>query len=178
MTRGRKPLPQEILNLRGTDRKTRQRPSSTFGETIPVADIRKCQVAGLKSATERATRIYWATVRKVAALGILEESFCTQLLIYAVEYDHFLTCSEDIKEKGIYITVEAKNGNMVVPNPSVKMRDNAIEKILKISSNFGFSPVDVQRIKRQTETEDKKLLAFAAIFQDESDEPDIQTEQL
>ena len=164
--RGRKPLPKELLQLRGTDRADRDRPSSVTGEKIGISDIGKCQISGLQSATRRARDIYWRTVRKVAALGMLEESFLSQIFFYAVEYDHFMTCSESVKKDGLYIVVETKKGTLVVPNPAVKQRDKALEILLKIGSNFGFSPVDKQRLRVQSPDEkpgDKIKRIFASI---------------
>ena len=179
MTRGRKPLPPEILNLRGTDRRDRQRPSSVMGTPVQLEDIgSKCQVSGLKSATRRAREIYWAVVRRVAVQGMMEEAFCSQLLFYAIEYDHFLTCSESIKKEGIYIAVEGKNGTYLVPNPAVKQREAALEKLLKIGSNFGFSPVDRQRLKIPVEDgKDKKLKGIVAMLYADDDGEDGPDEQ-
>ena len=148
MVRGRKPLPQEKLELRGTARPDRLRPSSTLGAPIPLTDIRKCQVPGLKSANARTTRIYWNVIRELAVNKMLEKDFCVQVLIYATYLDTFISCSEDIEERGLICTGINKEGAPYsYPNPSVKMRDNATEKLLKIGSNFGFSPVDRQRLK-------------------------------
>ena len=164
MTRGRKPLPRETLALRDTLRKDRDRPASVIGEAIKPEDVaQKCQVSGLKSATERARKIYWATCRKVAAQGMLDEAFCQQLLIYAIELDLLLRCEEDIRKNGMYLVVETKKGTMALPNPAVKQLHAAAEKVLKIGSNFGFSPVDRQRLKIQTE--DPKANGIKAIFE-------------
>lgn len=175
--RGRKPLPKELLQLRGTDRKDRDRPASVSGEKIALADVGKCQISGLQSATRRARDIYWRTVRKVAALGMLEESFLSQIFFYAIEYDHLMTCNESIRKEGIYITVEGKKGTFVVPNPAVKQRDKALEILMKIGSNFGFSPVDKQRIRVQTEPEkpaDKIKRIFASIEYEDGEKVDEQ----
>ena len=173
--RGRKPLPKELLQLRGTDRKDRDRPSSVTGEKIELSDVGKCQVSGLQSATRRTRDIYWRTVRKVAALGMLEESFLSQIFFYAVEYDHFMTCCEDIRKRGAIIPGEDKNGNTILfPNPAVKQRDNALAMLLKIGSNFGFSPVDKQRIRVQAEDpKDKKMKAFFAMVYEDNDEEGV-----
>ena len=172
--RGRKPLPKELLQLRGTDRKDRDRPSSVTGEKIEVADVGKCQISGLQSATHRARDIYWRTVRKVAALGMLEESFLSQIFFYSVEYDHFMTCCESVRKDGLYLVVEGKKGTVVVPNPAVKQRDKALELLLKIGSNFGFSPVDKQRIRVDAEDpKDKKVKAFFAAIYGDDDEGEI-----
>jgi len=163
MARGRKPLPQEIKRLRGTDQPCRERPTSVIGEPVRLEDIgSKCQVSGLKSSTPRAREIYWATCRKVAAQGMLDPTFCAQILFYAIEYDIVLRCEEDIKKKGMYVEVEGKRGTFLVQNPSVKQLHAAMEKVLKIGSNFGFSPVDRQRLKM--ELGDNKPKGFKAIF--------------
>lgn len=175
--RGRKPLPKELLQLRGTDRKDRDRPASVSGEKIALADVGKCQISGLQSTTRRARDIYWRTVKKVAALGMLEESFLSQIFFYAIEYDHLMTCNESIRKEGIYITVEGKKGTFVVPNPAVKQRDKALEILMKIGSNFGFSPVDKQRIRVQTEPEkpaDKIKRIFASIEYEDGEKVDEQ----
>ena len=178
MIRGRKPLPRETLALRDTLRKDRDRPASVIDEAIQPEDVaQKCQVSGLKSATERARAIYWATVRKVAVQGMLDPVFCQQLLIYAIELDLLLQCEESIKKEGMYLTVETKKGTIVIPNPSVKQLHAAAEKVLKIGSNFGFSPVDRQRLKVQAEDSKAKGIKaiFAAIVSDEGkDVPDEQ----
>lgn len=186
MTRGRKPLPRETLALRDTLRKDRDRPASVIGEAIkPEAVHERCQVSGLKSATERARKIYWSTVRKVAAQGMLDPAFCTQLFFYAVEYDFFMSCCESIRKDGAFIMVKDKNGELIrkkdggiiaFSNPAVKNREKALEKLIKIGSNFGFSPVDRQRLKAPVEdTKATGIKAiFAAIVADEPDTPDEQ----
>ena len=178
MTRGRKPLPRETLALRDTLRKDRDRPASIIGEAIKPEEVHeRCQVSGLKSATERARKIYWSTVRKVSAQGMLDAAFCQQLLIYAIELDLLMRCEEDIRKNGLYIIVETKKGTMALPNPSVKQLHAAAEKVIKIGSNFGFSPVDRQRLKVQAE--DTKSKGIKAIFAamavvDDSDDADEQ----
>lgn len=144
------------------------------GAKITVEDVGACQISGLKSATRRARDIYWRTVRKVAALGMLEESFLSQIFFYAVEYDHFMTCCESVRKDGPYLVVEGKKGTVVVPNPAVKQRDKALELLLKIGSNFGFSPVDKQRIRVDAEDpKDKKVKAFFAAIYGDDDEGEI-----
>ena len=144
------------------------------GAKITVEDVGACQISGLKSATRRARDIYWRTVRKVAALGMLEESFLAQIFFYAVEYDHFMTCCESVRKDGLYLVVEGKKGTVVVPNPAVKQRDKALELLLKIGSNFGFSPVDKQRIRVDAEDpKDKKVKAFFAAIYGDDDEGEI-----
>lgn len=175
--RGRKPLSQELLKLRGTDRKDRQRPAATAGELIPLEAIGQCQVAGLHSATRRARDIYWRVVRQMASLKLLERPFLSQALFYSIEYDHFLTLTEDIRKNGVVMKGADKGGNTIYfPNPAVKMRDKSLELLLKLSSNFGFSPVDKQRIRvQQEDPKEQKLKAlFAMVYEDKDEGADDQ----
>jgi len=179
MTRGRKPLPRETLALRDTLRKDRDRPASVIGEAIQPEDVaQKCQVSGLKSATDRARKIYWSTVRKVSAQGLLDPAFCQQLLIYAIELDLLLRCEEDIRKNGMYLVVETKKGTAVFPNPAVKQLHAAAEKVIKIGSNFGFDPVSRSRLKAAMMLDEPKSkgikAVFAAVFADTQEEADEQ----
>ena len=194
MTRGRHKLPAEVLALRGTDRKDRARPSSTIGTPIKVEEVaQRCQVSGLQGASQRTRRIYWAAVKRVAALGMMQETFCQGLFLWARDVD-MLMDTEKLLEAGLVIkmgkkttsTRTYKDGSVEVkevderleyPNPAFKQHMTLQDKILKIGANYGFSPVDVQKIKLMAE--DPKATGikaiFAAIVADEGDEsPDEQ----
>lgn len=184
MTRGRKPLPQELLNLRGTNRPCRQRPSSTIGEPIKLSEIQyRCQVSGLRSVPARAREIYWAQVKKVAAQGMLDEMFCQQLFFYSVEYDFFLSCCESIRDEGPIIIIKDANGDylkkdngdiIAFPNPAVKHREKALEKLIKIGSNYGFTPVDRLRLKAPVEEKGSKVKGIFAMLMADDEQPDEQ----
>lgn len=175
MTRGRKPLPRETLALRDTLRKDRERPSSTIVEPVKVEEVaQRCQVSGLKGATDRARKIYWATCRKVASQGMLDPAFCQQLLIYSIELDLLIKCEEDIRKNGMYLVVETKKGTMAIQNPAVKQLHQAADRVLKIGGNFGFDPVSRSRLKAAMMVEDPKKAGlkavFAAVFADAAEE--------
>ena len=176
MPKGRKPLPQELLNLRDTARKDRLRPSSTLGEPIPPEQIRRCQTPGLKAAPPRARDIYWNLVKRFAAERILEADFLSQVLMYSVYLDTFISATEEIEAKGLICMGTNKDGaEYTYPNPAVSIRDKAAEKLLKIGSNFGLSPVDRQRLKVQAEDPKAKgLKAMLAMVFEEPETPDEQ----
>lgn len=164
--KGRKPLSKEVLNLRGTYRPDRGRPDSTILQPIKVEEVgQRCQIPGLQAASERARSIYWNLTKQLAVKGMLEESYCFELYYYAVEYDHFISCTESIKREGYTITEKGKDGSITkVQNPAVRMRDNAVQILNKIGSNFGFSPVDRQRLRfpLDSESQGKTLTDFIA----------------
>ena len=190
MTRGRKPLPRETLALRDTLRKDRDRPSSTIGTPIKVDEIaQRCQVSGLQSVNQRTRRIYWAAVKRVASLGMMQETFCMGLFLWARDIDMLME-AEELLESGLVIpqgkktttikfypdgTREEKivDERIDLPNPAFKQHMTLQDKILKIGSLYGFSPRDVTQIKIQAE--DPKAKGVKAIFERLTvmdDEPD------
>ena len=175
---GRKTLPREIKKLRGTLQPCRDRGPSTLGDAVPVEDIRLlCQVSGLQAATPRARYIYWREVKKLAQLGVMTQAFCSQLLMYAVEMDHFIYLTKTIKEEGAFITCYTKNGDPYkAPHPALKMREKSERVLVTIGSNFGFSPVDRQRLKFEAAQEKKPtgIKAFLAAIATEDETPDEQ----
>ena len=194
MTRGRHKDSREQLMLRGTLRKDRDRPSSTIGEPVKVDEIaQRCQVSGLQSANQRTRRIYWAAVRRVASLGMMQETFCMNLFLWARDVD-MLIAAEDLLEAGLVIkqgkkttttktypdgTIEVKevDERLDFPNPAFKQHMTLQDKILKIGALYGFSPRDVTQIKLQAE--DPKAKGVKAIFErltvmDDSDDADEQ----
>ena len=73
--------------------------------------------------------------------------------------------------------VKEKDERYDVPNPALKIHLQLQDRLLKIGSNFGFSPVDRQRLKAQAEDPKAKGIKaiFAAIVADEGEEaPDEQ----
>lgn len=175
---GRKPLPRELKKLRGTLQPCRDRAPSTIGDAVPVEEIQqRCQVSGLQAATPRARYIYWREVKKLAQLGIMTQAFCSQLLIYAIEMDHFIQLTKTIKEEGILVDCVTKEGvKFKMANPAIKMREKSEKILVTIGSNFGFSPVDRQRLKLEASEEKKPTgikALFATIVTDE-DAPDEQ----
>ena len=179
--------------LRGTLRKDRDHPSSTIGTPIKVEDIaQRCQVSGLQSANQRTRRIYWAAVKRVAALGMMQETFCQGLYLWARDVDMLLDAEEILKE-GLVIKMgkvtktkkTLKDGTVVetevdermdMPNPAFKQHMSLQDKIIKIGALYGFSPRDVQGIKAQALDEKKQGIQaiFAAIIKSDAEGPDEQ----
>lgn len=180
--------------LRGTLRKDRDRPSSVIGTPVKVEEIaQRCQVSGLQGANQRTRRIYWAAVKRVATLGIMQETFCQGLYLWARDVDMLLD-AEKLLSDGLVIKQgkvtrtkkTLKDGTVVetevderldLPNPAFKQHMALQDKIIKIGSMYGFSPADVQKIKMQAES--SKENNVKAIFErltvmDDDDSPDEQ----
>lgn len=146
MTRGRKKLPQEVLDLRGTARKDRARPyvATTGGG---LAEIQCWTAPGYSELSDRAKDIYRRYVRAGNALKILEAVDLAQLVAFAREYDTYLAATEDIKLRGFKYSYMDAGGNIRwATNPAVSVANSALTNMRSLSSNFGFSPVDRQKL--------------------------------
>ena len=176
MTRGRKPLPKEKLVLRDTFRPDRDRPSSVSGESVPVKEIgQRCQTAGLQQAPKRARDIYWAMCKRLAVQGLMDPAFCPQILMWAIDQHLATECVRSLKNDGLTMTGTTKDGNeFTYPNPAFKQLMNLQDKLLKIGSNFGMSPVDRARMKAPTEDKPQGFKALFAAIVAGDDEPDEQ----
>lgn len=177
MTRGRKPLPKEKLMLRDTFRPDRDRPSSVSGESVPVKEIgQRCQTAGLQQAPKKARDIYWAMCKRLAVQGLMDPAFCPEILIWSVDQYLATECVKSLKNDGLTLTGMTKDGRIIkFPNPAFKQLMNLQDRLLKIGSNFGMSPVDRARMKSPTEDKPQGFKAlFAAIVAGDDDEPDEQ----
>ena len=71
--------------------------------------------------------------------GLLHSPDYSQLLLYAEAYQDFVGAMDDIKEKGATLTSEKGNPYQ---NPSCGRKNKAVERMLKLSAKFGFTPVD------------------------------------
>lgn len=167
MAKGRKKLPQEVLDLRGTARKDRDRSLQITGKKI--TSIEQCKgfvgIGILKSAEEK--RIYFRKCRQLIALGVLEDTYLDQLIVYARNLSQYAEAIEHINAEGLYIVLKTysekldKAGNVtkketdtgVVINPWYKVSRHCETIIRQIGSNFGFSPFDRQKLRVEVEKE-------------------------
>ena len=174
MGRGRKKLPQEILDLRGTARKDRARPAAVTGSG--VAPVQCWTFPGYEILTERAKGIYRRLCKSCMAIKILEAQDLVQLIAYAREYDIYLTAIADVEKNGpVTVTEDAKGKTVAYSNPYVKIANNAIINLTKIGSNFGFSPVDRQKLKTPAaEDPREKIRRIMVEFDNEDSGPDNQ----
>lgn len=111
------------------------------------------------------------------AYQLLEPMDLPQILIYAKEFDRYLQCDEDIAKRGHYWLRYDESGEVIgtIENPSVNMAKKALDTVIKISSNFGFSPNDRQRLKAEVNPEDPTTKIVNIIMSGNgTEEPDDQ----
>lgn len=167
---GRKPLPDEVKELRGTLEERRAR-GKTPG--IPLSKITQVTSArGIKVLqTERAKNIFKQKCNQVMGLKLLTEVDLDNLSIYAHNLDKIFDLMREIKEEGdiitLYEVIHRCNGDIeqiptkCVPNPKWNLYFKLVAWCDKIGGNFGFSPV--ARLKFGPIKEEKPEDPFAEL---------------
>lgn len=117
-------------------------------QPMAVEDISADHVEGLPS--ERAKKIYEMRCKSLAAMGVLEESYQEQMILYARWLDIALTASMNL-EKGLVSTKYDQNGRVTgfVENPFIAIFDRATRIVNEIGRQFGFTPLTRNNIKQK-----------------------------
>lgn len=80
--------------------------------------------------------------------GILFEVSLNIIEAYCIEWTTYRKATDNIKEKGIFITELDRRDNLVTKrNPAVDVANISFTKIMSIAGHFGFTPAAATRIK-------------------------------
>jgi len=174
---GRRQQPEELARLKGTLQPCRRHTGSSnqIGKKITTI-LTCCHLPGYDTLTERAKKIYLSACRQVMAFGLLQQPDLVQLLVYAKEFDNYLTCDADIQKNGRYRLKYNEDGKVVgtVDNPSCLQKKVSWDIVKNVSSNFGFSPYDRQRLRAEVTPEDPTTQIVNIIMNGVDDGPEDQ----
>ena len=152
---GRKKEDLGQKKLKGTVRKDRvQVETANVGE--PLTSVNEARKAsGYAQLSMRAKALYRQKCKELVAGAGLFSSDLHQVILYAHSYDQYWIYDDAVKEYGAVLKNTNKFGEEVlVANPAVKMRRDALKDLTAIASRFGFSPVDRAKIKLEVKEED------------------------
>lgn len=157
MGKGRKPLPDAVKVMRGTDQPCRLSGGDDGVERI--TDIRQItSAARLKLLpTKRAKDIFKQKANQLIALRILTELDLEHLAVYANSLDVLFSCLEGMRlpAKPKY----GRDGQLIgyVPRPEIALYRQMVDQVNRIGAEFGFTPVSRQRINQQPPEERDEL---------------------
>ena len=155
---GRPKQPQQLLELKGTARKTRRRIEAMVGMKITNFD----QVAALcdyTHLTDQGQRIFIRQCTFLIGMNALQAQDLQLLLIYAQNYDIALRCMEEINSgKGWFNVTKNKRGEIVAIHelPYLRLFRKACTIVNSIGGKFGFSPADRIRMAEPAAQKEKK----------------------
>lgn len=157
MTRGRKPKPTEKKKLEGNPGKRKlndKEPSPDVVIPDPPDHFEGEALAEWKRITQELQ-----TLRLVSAIDR------ASLVSYCQAWADYVKACDTIDEEGEVITSD-KGG--LYQNPWVSIKNSAMDRMVRISTEFGMTPSSRSRLKVETPTEEdemKKMLMSAATKQ-------------
>lgn len=133
---GRNRLPDNIKKARGTLQKCRM--ENTVGLELVE------EVKAPTWLTNDAKKIFREKANMLIAYRVLSSLDIDQLAIYSAKMAEIKECQKQIDESGKFSTVYNDEGNIVafLPNPYIKLQQDAIKVVTAIAPKFGFSPAD------------------------------------
>lgn len=141
--KGRKKLPQEVLNLRGTNQKCRERPK--VPAVLKPVDL---DFTSLLENDTRLSDVYSKEVFKIKvnflkALGIMDLSYVDDIVTYA-NYASIRKDALDSLKKERFSPKYDISGKQIgfVRNPYFDVLYETTRQMNALGSKYGFSPID------------------------------------
>ena len=158
MTRGRKPLAQEVKEASGAFRKDPQRKNAAAPKAdgkSPVAPRKLCRVAKAK----------WdEMIGDLKGNGVLSSDTRELLVSYCTTFAKWMEAKKKVEETGLAIEGFDKLGNQTIRrNPYVTEMHKFREQLNKMLPELGLTPASRQKLK-STNLEEKQDDPFAAIM--------------
>lgn len=136
-----KPLPDKIKNLRGTSRKDRSNPSQPVpkaADSIPDAP---------QYWNKYAKEEWYRVTAELQAIGILHEIDLSIIQVYCYNWGLWCEASRTLEEEGKTIMMQNKGGGVYpIKSPWIAIKSDAEKALMKLTSEFGFSPASRTRI--------------------------------
>ena len=146
MTRGRKPIPNQLKRLRGTDQPIRMR------DELNIEKINKIPVPP-KHFNKAARKIYNTVGDTLVSLGILTEIDFPAFVAMCDEYGTYYELTIELKTVPMRAKM-SKDAERVYRRIKTA-RNEAWEKFYKLSSDFGLTPVARLRFMVKEEKRDE-----------------------
>ena len=144
MTRGRKPIPNQLKRLRGTDQPIRMR------DELNIEKINKIPVPP-KHFNKAARKIYKTVGDTLVSLGILTEIDFPAFVAMCDEYGTYYDLTIELKTVPTRAVMSKESAQVYKRMKAA--RNEAYEKFYRLSSDFGLTPA--ARLKFHVVKEEK-----------------------
>lgn len=147
MGKGRKPIPDAVKVMRGTDQPCRMSGDDGVEKIESINQITSCSRMKLLP-TKRAKEIFKTKANQLIALRVLTELDLEHLAVYANSLDVLFTCLDGMRRPAE--EKYDKNGNLIgyIAPPELGLYKQMVEHVNKIGAEFGFTPLSRQRINQ------------------------------
>lgn len=144
--RGPAPTPTALKLLRGTDRADRKSPNEPKVKTISILPKAPAYY------DEVAKRVWLKTTRSLRDLNMLVDVDYELLEAFCFQTSLLERCAKEIaKKNNLLVGFTNKAGaTNYVPNPLIKIYNDALSNVNRLAGQFGFSPSARTRISAPT----------------------------
>ena len=133
---GRKPLPDNVKRLRGTDQPSRMRPDAPQAGTDALQFI--------PDELSDAAKKHWATIRpQLVESGIATNLDQRSLMLLCETWATFLEAIKQVRSKGILVI--GRHGEPV-RNPYLRIVNDASRELTRLFGEFGMTPSSRTRV--------------------------------
>jgi P27 family predicted phage terminase small subunit len=139
MGQGRKSLPNELKEATGTLRKCRVK-TNFIKPTIELSNEPPDEL------NEWGAQMYRSIMEEYSKIGLVSKVDVGSLLILCNEFGTYCEADDIIKAKGLEIEEDVYNakgeltGSKTVPNPMLKVRNDAMKNYKTLCVEFGLTP--------------------------------------
>lgn len=153
MPKGRKNLPAEIKQLRGTAQPCREKAAGDDSGIVRLTDAKP--PAWLDTT---AKKIFKSKAEQLIALRVLTVLDLDLLALYAQSYSMIIEALSKVKEEGKFNTLYNDEGQIIgfIENPYMKVYRDNFEKVQKLAAHFGFSPATRKGIMAMVDKKEDK----------------------
>ena len=140
--RGRKKIPTEIKELRGTNRADRQTPAQMKPDpfqNIPMPPVYLGEIAQAE----------WLNiVTNYAKLGMLSSLDASMIAAYCAEIERYIEVNNELKTQSKTVKVKNADGSVkgTTANPLIKIANEALDRALTIAVELGLTPASRTKI--------------------------------
>ena len=147
--KGRPKTTNADKRLRGTNQRIRMDKEAPAVQPMTVEQITVEGVEGLP--TERSRKIYEMRCKSLAAMGVMEEAYQEQMILYARWLDLAFIASSEIETSGLVTEIfnEKTGKKEVIRNPYLGILDMATKNVNDIGRQFGFTAITRNNIKQK-----------------------------
>ena len=147
--RGRKPKPTEVKKLEGNPGKR----AINKKEPKPESVVPRCP-----SHLPKTAKAEWARITKeLKTLGLISRIDRAALVAYCQAWADYIEANQTIDEQGAVIVSE-KGG--AYQNPWVGIKNNALNRLIRISAEFGMTPSSRSRVQADKPDEEDEIAAM------------------
>lgn len=78
-------------------------------------------------------------------------AFIAPFTAFCIYYDEFIAADREVKAKGFGVEGKSTSGGQRFwRNPAIDVRDHAINRVMELSTRYGFTPLDMYKLERES----------------------------